>query len=162
MIAFPFLEGLQLQIPVAFPYVITGRFGDPRDYAFAPTKLQKHEGVDFAPRHRDWPFLGVLPAFPGLVVKVGFDPRGYGNYIVLEHRFLDKVLTTWYGHMKTIYLKEGTAVPNLWLLGEAGTTGNATGAHLHFTLAYPGHGLKDYVVRDVIDPMPYFTHGYAL
>lgn len=154
------LEGLQLQVPVAFPYVITGRFGEPRNYSWATHRLQEHEGVDFAPRERSWPFLGVLPALAGRVIKVGYDRRGYGNYLVLKHVYRDQELLTWYAHMKAIYHAEGAQVQNLWLLGEAGDTGFATGAHLHFTLACPGMGRRGYVVDWVLDPTPFFREGY--
>lgn len=161
MTAYPLLAGLQLQVPVAFPYVITGRFDDPRTYTFAPSKLQKHEGVDFAPARRVWPFLGVLPALPGRVVKVGWDNRGYGNYVVMEHKHNAQTLLSWYGHLKTVYVAEGDNIPTaLWLLGEAGMTGFSTGVHLHFTLQYVPHGLRGYVVDYVIDPMPYFAESH--
>lgn len=157
---YPRLQGLRLQVPAAFPSVITGRFGDPRNYSFAPNKLQAHEGIDFAPAQRGWPSLAVVPVMAGLVVKAGFDARGYGNYLIMRHVHLNEVLFGWYAHFQTMYVSAGDYLPNLWVLGEAGDTGYASGRHLHFTLQWPGHGLKGYVVDDVIDPMPYFVEGY--
>ncbi len=56
---------------------------------------------------------------------------GYGNYVKLEHAD-GKV--TYYAHMKkgTVAVKAGDAVTCGQKLGQAGSSGNSTGPHLHF------------------------------
>lgn len=159
MTLYPKLEGLQLQVPALFPYVITSRFDEPRNYGHYPSKKQLHEGIDFAPTGRQ-DFLGVAPVLPGRVVKIGYDQRGYGEYVVLEHLYGDQVLFSWYAHLADIFVKEGDNVPLHWLLAEAGTTGLSSGVHVHFTLQYIPKGLRGYVVDYVIDPMPYFGKSH--
>jgi murein DD-endopeptidase MepM/ murein hydrolase activator NlpD len=44
-------------------------------------------------------------------------------------------------------------------IGITGDTGNAFGIHLYLTLQHIGHGLKNYVVDDVVDPFPFFHLG---
>ncbi len=41
---------------------------------------------------------------------------------------------TVYAHCKTIYVKEGEKITQGQQLGEVGSTGNATGPHLHFEI----------------------------
>ena len=39
-----------------------------------------------------------------------------------------------YAHCKTIYVKEGDKIKQGQSIGEVGSTGNATGPHLHFEI----------------------------
>ena len=49
--------------PAAFPNILSSGFNAPRNYTFAPTKLQQHEGADFAPTPAALaPYAVVAPA----------------------------------------------------------------------------------------------------
>jgi GH25 family lysozyme M1 (1,4-beta-N-acetylmuramidase) len=141
-------------VPVDFPYVVSGNFNDPRNYDFAPERKQLHEGVDFAPKRGTSEPYAVIAPDAGKIVKVGYDPRGYGNYLVIEH---SDGFTSWLAHLKEpTFLKVGTLVELGSLVGYAGSTGGmSTGTHLHWTLQRQSFGLSNYVVADVVPPLEY-------
>ena len=94
----------------------------------------------------------MLAGQRGLVDKVANFPPGYGRYVRIRHQWpTGDVYVTWYGHLSEIHVKEGDFVIVGQHIGIAGDTGNAFGVHLHLTLQHVGHGLKNYVVDDVID-----------
>lgn len=73
----------------------------------------------------------------GKVVVSKAGNTGYGNYVVIEHKSAeDTTFYTLYGHMKeeSIMVAEGTEVQAGQVLGIMGSTGNSTGAHLHFEI----------------------------
>lgn len=102
--------------------VVSSRFG-PR----TPTEIvsANHAGIDIA---SDEGTIFVA-AMDGTVTFVSSE-GGYGNHIYIEK---DDVITL-YAHCKTIYLKEGDIVSQGQQIGEVGSTGNATGPHLHFEI----------------------------
>jgi len=65
--------------------------------------------------------------------------RGMGNYILIAH---PENLTTLYGHLSAIYVKEGDYVRQGDFIGRVGKTGNANYnamlAHLHFEVKKDG------------------------
>jgi len=136
---------LQLGMPVAFIYNLTGKFNDARSYG-------KHEGLDFAPVSQQ-PGGLILAAHDG-IARVGTDAEGYGSYVKV---ISPEGYITWYGHLSERLVAGGVAVKKYQPIGRVGSSGNSTGVHLHFTLAWPGKGLSGYVVADVIDPTPYFV-----
>jgi len=93
----------------------------------------------------------------GTVYKNGWDPNGYGNYIVIKHDF-DPNYTyyTVYAHMYArSSLVVGDEIKVRDLIGGVGTTGNSTGLHLHFEIRQvaKGAGWKDNPVR--LEPILY-------
>jgi len=101
-------------------------------------KRDVHHGVEFL-NPRGTP---VLAAEDGKVVLAGNDSKDmyglyknfYGNLVVLEHDFpaYDEPVYTLYGHLSKIDVKEGDLVQGGDQIGEVGSTGAATGSHLHF------------------------------
>jgi murein DD-endopeptidase MepM/ murein hydrolase activator NlpD len=92
---------------------------------------QRHNGVD----------IGVPVGTPvysaeaGTVIAAGnqdsFCPKGaYGKFIVISHK---NGLTTLYGHLSQQVVSAGSSVERGQLIGYSGSTGYATGPHLHFT-----------------------------
>src|SRR5215207_8665009 len=140
--------------PFKWKYFITDRFNAPRNYTFAPHKLQKHEGLDFAPVRPITQALEVLASQRGVVSKVSFNAQGYGNYVRIDHDWFATRWVTWYGHMERTLINEGVFVNAGDVIGIAGNTGFSTGTHLHLTVQHIGHGLQSYVVDDVVDPEP--------
>lgn len=112
---------VRLRAPVVAP--IGDRFG-PRWNVF-------HAGVDF-PAPAGTP---VTAAGFGTVVAAGFDASGWGNMVVIGHRF---GLRTLYAHLATIAVSPGQAVGVGQRIGTVGATGRATGPHLHFELLLRG------------------------
>lgn len=140
-------------VPVAFPYVITSRFNDYRDYSkIAPHRRQAHEGIDFAPKSGvSKSSLRVVAAQDGDIVKVGYQANGYGHYMLIRH---DDRYDTWYCHLKEAPSKTSGFVSMGETIGYAGTTGYSSGTHLHFNICDHLKGLDNYVVDDVVDPEP--------
>ncbi|MEP7292283.1 MAG: M23 family metallopeptidase, partial [Chloroflexota bacterium] len=117
-----------------------------------PHRLQLHEGLDFAPKHTAVAPLWVVAAADGEIIKVGFDARGYGNFLVIRH---DEGWETWYGHLAEPPPKQSGLVVMGETIGAAGNTGGtSTGVHLHFNTVHNGYGLRNYVVDYVVDPEP--------
>ncbi|GAC1512680.1 MAG: M23 family metallopeptidase [Candidatus Dormibacteraceae bacterium] len=102
-----------------------------------------HTGVDTVA-----PFgTQVLAADDGVVALVGSSSQGYGNYVSLAH---SGGLDTLYGHLATALVKVGDRVTQGQPVGLEGSTGNSTGAHLHFELR---------INQAPVDPTPYLPPG---
>ncbi|HUE68532.1 MAG TPA: M23 family metallopeptidase, partial [Candidatus Acidoferrum sp.] len=89
----------------------------------------------------------VYAADDGIVALVGNTSSGYGNYVVIAHA---GGLDTLYGHLSTSLVKVGQAVTQGTVVGLEGSTGNSTGAHLHFELR---------INQKPVNPAPYLPPG---
>jgi murein DD-endopeptidase MepM/ murein hydrolase activator NlpD len=83
-----------------------------------------HPGLDIA-AEKGQP---VYATAAGTVRSASFE-NGYGNLIVLDHGF---GLETLYGHLSAFNIKKGDKVQRGDLIGRVGSTGRATGPHLHY------------------------------
>ncbi|CAN5600994.1 hypothetical protein BH11MYX1_BH11MYX1_05880 [soil metagenome] len=92
--------------------------------------LKFHGGTDF-------------PSDPGTPVDVAGDgvvsfagrQGGYGNVIYVDH---GGGVVTLYGHLRRIETKKGETVTAGERIGQVGSTGRATGPHLHFEVRLDG------------------------
>ena len=92
--------------------------------------LRLHAGIDIgAPDGSD-----VWAAKSGEVILAGWN-GGYGNCVMVAH---DGGVVTLYGHMSALYVSEGQTVGQGTVLGAVGSTGLATGPHLHFETIVDG------------------------
>jgi peptidoglycan hydrolase-like protein with peptidoglycan-binding domain len=133
----PVTGPVRLLRPVAGP--IGDRFGAPRE------GRRTHTGIDFPVAAG----TRVGAAGVGVTEFAGWNSGGYGNLVVIRHRL---GYTTWYAHLSTITTWVGENVTGGTRIGYVGSTGHATGPHLHFELrrnAVP------------IDPMPYLLQAVA-
>lgn len=90
-----------------------------------PGKTSFHKGIDFG-RNKDNP---IGAATSGIVTASGWQ-GGYGNAVTVRG---DDGLTYVYAHMRdTPAVDKGERVSGGDVLGIVGSTGNSTGAHLHF------------------------------
>ena len=64
---------------------------------------------------------------------------GYGNLIVLDHGY---GLETRYGHLSRYNVKPGDKVKRGDVVGFVGSTGRATGSHLHYEVRVNGRLLN--------------------
>jgi murein DD-endopeptidase MepM/ murein hydrolase activator NlpD len=67
----------------------------------------------------------------GVVTFIGTEPRGYGKYVVIRH---DGGYASYYAHLSAFEptLRTGARVMRGQRVGAVGSTGTATGPHLHF------------------------------
>ncbi|MDO8521445.1 MAG: peptidoglycan DD-metalloendopeptidase family protein [bacterium] len=91
-----------------------------------------HNGTDF----RASPGTPVKAAGDGIVVGTGDTDRvcagaSYGKWVMIKHK---NGLSTIYGHLDLIKVSERQSVKVGDLIGYSGSTGHATGPHLHFGL----------------------------
>jgi murein DD-endopeptidase MepM/ murein hydrolase activator NlpD len=70
---------------------------------------------------------------------------GYGRVVFIDH---GDGLITRYGHLQTIDVKEGEHVPASALIGTVGSSGRATGPHLHFETRVDGNPIDPARVMD--------------
>lgn len=121
------LRGRSPRSPVALRAPVQGRVGD----RFGPRGSAFHAGIDF-PAGTGTP---VRAAGFGKVVFSGYDASGFGNMVVIGHRF---GLRTLYAHLASLEVRRGQAVGVGERIGSVGTTGRTSGPHLHFELRLRG------------------------
>src|SRR3954465_6513411 len=98
-------------------YVVTGVFGEQR-----PGHL--HAGIDLAV-----PYGTPIVAAACGIVTTAESQSGYGNIVCVKH---SSSLTTCYAHMSRFASRVGQHVHQGQVIGYVGTTGDATGPHVHF------------------------------
>ena len=105
---------------------VTSPYGYRRD----PINGRKsmHHGIDLQ-AHNEY----VCSMMDGKVEKVGYDARS-GNYIILRHADF----TISYCHLSKVHLAPGTPVFAGTIIGRSGSTGRATGEHLHIVTKHKG------------------------
>lgn len=113
-------------VPDAWPYG-SGRFTWPVYGWLSQGYREDHRALDIAAP------LGafVAAADRGVVIRAGWNEQGYGNFVVIDHN-IDYV--TLYSHLAEVYVGEGEVVAQGQIIGTVGSTGNSTGAHLHFEI----------------------------
>lgn len=77
----------------------------------------------------------IIAADTGTVIFAGCINWGYGCHVVVDH---GNGYSTLYAHMSTISVSAGQAVNQGQQVGNMGSTGRSTGAHLHFEIRAGG------------------------
>ncbi|AMU12274.1 M23 family metallopeptidase [Burkholderia cenocepacia] len=118
------LAGARFAMPVA-----ATRISSPFGARVHPVSGARHvhSGVDLAaPAGR-----AVHASECGVVTFIGTEPRGYGKYVVIRH---DGGYASYYAHLSAFEptLRTGARVMRGQRVGAVGSTGTATGPHLHF------------------------------
>jgi len=107
---------------------VTSGFG-PRVSPFTE-KPAWHDGLDIGAAAN----APVQAPAQGRVTSVGFDSK-LGNVVKLDHGF---GIETLYGHLAKALVKEGQRVKRGDVVGLVGSTGLATGPHLHYMVKVNG------------------------
>lgn len=90
-----------------------------------------HTGMDFtAPTGTD-----IYATGDGVVQKVDYSQRGYGNHVVIDHGF---GYATLYAHMHSISVRPGQKVKRGSVIGQVGNTGMSVAPHLHYEVHKAG------------------------
>lgn len=113
-----------------------------------------HTGLDLAAADG----TAIMAAADGVVTVAEFS-AGWGGLIVIEHTIKGQTIATAYAHMwrHGIHVTPGQKVAAGQHIGDVGSSGNSTGAHLHFEVR-PGGSYAT-----AIDPVPWLaSHGAAL
>ena len=103
--------------------------------AYGWRRYRMHKGTDIKVQIGD----SIRAAWSGQVRIVGWDPRGYGYYVVIRH---DNGLETIYGHLSRPLVDEYEKVPAGFVIGLGGNTGRSTGSHLHWEIRYLGEAMN--------------------
>ena len=125
---------------------------------------RSHAGIDItiADRSRDYK---IVAALDGVVVDHGYH-SSMGNYVVIVHGYYaptGKYIKTTYMHMKSgsitaavvsnAKIKAGTAI------GMMGSTGNSSGAHLHFQVnEFSSSAMTN---SSAVNPLKYVSNPYG-
>ena len=89
-----------------------------------------HSGIDLAAA-RGTPVMATLPGIVTVIVSA----TGYGLHVIIDH---GGGLSSLYGHLDTVVVLSGDYVDAGQVIGTVGSTGNATGPHLHFEIRRDG------------------------
>jgi len=98
-----------------------------------------HAGRDFAAPTG----TPIRAAATGVVTYAGFNNGGYGNLVIIQTA---PNILTYYAHQSALAVATGAQVSAGQVIGAVGTTGDSTGAHLHFEVRVDGA---------TVDPLPY-------
>jgi murein DD-endopeptidase MepM/ murein hydrolase activator NlpD len=103
-----------------------------------------HTGTDFNPGN-GYPVQSIAD---GVVTAAGWDSTGYGYMVTVEHVVDGQTVSSLYAHMQdgSIAVGVGESISRGRQLGLVGSTGEATGAHLHFGLIFGD---------ELVDPYPW-------
>lgn len=93
-------------------------------------KIKAHRGVDYA-APRGTP---VYAAGDGKVIATGYT-KANGNYVFIQH---GQTYVTKYLHLNNKKVRKGQTVRQRQLVGTVGSTGYATGPHLHYEFLVNG------------------------
>jgi murein DD-endopeptidase MepM/ murein hydrolase activator NlpD len=104
---------------------------------------ERHRGIDIAAAYG----TPVRVSAPGVVVFAGRDSGGYGKTVVVDH---GRNVKTLYGHLSSVYVREGQRVTARTSVGAVGNTGRSTGVHLHYEVR---------VGNVPVDPMLYVRNA---
>jgi murein DD-endopeptidase MepM/ murein hydrolase activator NlpD len=124
--------GIELHMPLDGAPTMTQLYGENYTLYMARFGLPGHNGLDWAVP------VGspVKMAAPGQFDVSGYDPNGYGNYVIIDH---GEGVKTVYAHLSVISEMTG----GVWydtgtLVGQSGNSGWSDGPHLHFGIKVDG------------------------
>lgn len=105
-------------------------------------EISFHSGIDFT-AEKGAPIYAVAEA---CVCRTGYDTEN-GNYVILIHANGE---LTYYAHCESVEVQAGDIVERGQQIATVGSTGNSTGAHLHFAVSRGGAFV-----------LPVLTNGYT-
>ena len=73
-------------------------------------------------------------------LAVAYDNGGLGVHVIIDHKVGGQLVSSLYGHMQqgSLTVRQGQTVAVGQILGQVGSTGQSTGAHLHFEILLGG------------------------
>lgn len=123
------LRKVLMRIPIEFAR-LSSTFGMRKHPVLG--RMRAHKGVDYAARTG----TPIMAAGDGRIELAGWK-SGYGKTVIINH---GQGRSTLYGHMSAIgKLKRGQFVSQGSIIGRVGSTGLATGPHLHYEFRINGN-----------------------
>ena len=120
--------------PIALAWPLQAPVGSP----FGPRGTGFHPGIDLPAATR----TPVGAAAAGRVIFAAYDPSGYGNLVEVAH---GSGVVSMYAHLAGFSVRVGQSVATGTRVGRVGSSGEATGPHLHFEVRVRGAA---------VDPVP--------
>ena len=101
-----------------------------------------HTGIDISTYRSGDP---VISTADGQVAYMGYEPGGFGNYIIVRHQH---GFYTRYAHLLSFRVETGQQIKQGETIGYIGNTGRSTGPHLHYEV---------HIGSDVVNPLKYLN-----
>lgn len=122
---------ISLSNPLKDKYIVTSRFGN--------RGTGTHTGIDLNTVSGN----NIYAAADGKIVFSAYK-GSYGNLIIIDH---GNNIQTYYGQCSKLLKSEGEDVKQGEVIAQIGSTGNATGPHLHFEVRKAGMAVnpQDYI-----------------
>ncbi|HRN28846.1 MAG TPA: M23 family metallopeptidase [Terrimesophilobacter sp.] len=122
-----------IQWPFPIPVPITSGFGPRAACGFCSSM---HLGLDFTPG-AGYPIHAIAA---GTVIAVNTYRWGLGNHVIVRHNINGQTVDSVYAHMQnaSINVAVGQEIPVAYIIGQVGSTGASTGAHLHLEIHVNG------------------------
>ena len=117
--------------PIKGSYKISSKYGKRIDPVLR-NKHAMHGGLDLVGDHKKNQIISVLD---GVIVFSG-KKHGYGYSIDILHKSGNESVITRYCHLSKINVEKGDIVKKNQVIGLQGSTGRATGEHLHYEIRY--------------------------
>ena len=105
----------------------TGIFGWPTSGLITQQYWGGHRAIDIGGATG----TPVFAADSGYVAMLGWSGSGYGNMLIIDH---GNGFQTLYAHLDGFNVRQGQSVKKGQTIATVGTTGRATGPHLHFEI----------------------------
>ena len=121
----------EMSVPVSGP--VTSGFGYRSAASTSGIGSTYHEGIDIGASYGS-----TVGAAGAGTVSLAQYYGGYGNAIKIDH---GNGLQTLYAHLSKILVSVGDFVTKMQAIGLVGSTGNSTGAHLHFGMYENGQAV---------------------
>ena len=131
---------------------VSSHFGYRND-VFLDHEPYFHRGMDIASVEGS----PVLATADGKVVWTGYDERGYGKLVVIDHGY---GLRTYYAHLSEIKTEIGKTVKKGEAIALVGNTGRSTGPHLHYEVRIFGEPVNP--DNYILDQSDLFVYGNSL
>lgn len=128
----PLPGGGGLVFPIVGQWVVSDHFKERKNPVTG--KWENHRGIDLASPEG----TPIVAAKSGRVVIAGFNEKA-GNTVKIDH---GDGTATRYLHMNSFTVREGQEVEAGAFIGTVGSTGQSTGAHLHFELHINGKAVN--------------------
>lgn len=120
------VNGIYFEVTPVLGGYVSSRYG-----SVESIRDHVHGGLDIASREGT-PIYAIAA---GTVIEADWDGSGYGNLVVIDH---GNGVETWYAHCSALNVEAGTYVEAGELIAYVGSTGYATGPHLHLEVRIDG------------------------